>query len=132
MGMHHLTEDGTRLVFDDLGDGAPVVLLHGWSLDRTCWEYQVPSLLAAGRRCVSYDRRGHGRSDAPARGYDADTLADDLAGLMAALDLRDATLIAHSMGAGDVMRYLARHGADRVTRVVLIAPTTPMLMSTLR
>ena len=127
---HHVTADGTRLVFDDLGKGEPVVLLHGWSLDRTCWEYQVPALLTAGRRCVAYDRRGHGRSDVPADGYDADTLADDLAGLMTALDLRGATLVSHSMGAGEIVRYLARHGADRVARVVLLAPITPMLLAT--
>jgi len=127
---HHVSEDGTRLVLDDLGEGDPVVLLHGWSLDRTCWEHQVPALLAAGRRCVAYDRRGHGRFDVPAGGYDADTLADDLAGVMAALDLREATLVSHSMGSGEVVRYLTRHGADRVARVVLLAPTTPMLLAT--
>lgn len=126
----HLTADGTRLAFDDLGDGEPVVLLHGWSLDRSCWELQVPALLAAGRRTVAYDRRGHGRSGVPGRGYDADTLADDLAGLLTALDLRAVTLVSHSMGAGDIVRCLARHGADRVARVVLIAPTTPMLLAT--
>ncbi len=130
---NHATNDGTRLFYDDLGahpDAKPVVLLHGWSLDRTCWEHQVPALLAAGRRCVAYDRRGHGRSDVPGQGYDADTLADDLAGLMNALDLRGATLISHSMGAGEIVRYLARHGAQRVERVVLFAPTTPMLLAT--
>ncbi len=127
---HHVTDDGTRLVLDDLGEGQPVVLLHGWSLDRTCWEHQVPTLLSAGRRCVAYDRRGHGRSDVPAQGYDADTIADDLAGLMTALDLREATLVSHSMGSGEIMRYLVRHGADRVARVVLLAPTTPMLLAT--
>lgn len=126
----HTTEDGTRLVYDDLGEGEPVVLVHGWSLDRTCWEHQVPALLAAGRRCLAYDRRGHGRSDVPAQGYDADTLADDLAGLMTGLDVRDATLVSHSMGAGELVRYLARYGADRVARVVLLAPTTPMLLAT--
>ncbi len=126
----YVTDDGTRLMFDDLGAGQPVVLLHGWSLDRTCWEHQVPALLAAGRRCVAYDRRGHGRSDVPALGYDADTLADDLAGLMVTLDLRGATLVSHSMGSGEIMRYLARHGDDRVARVVLLAPTTPMLLNT--
>lgn len=89
----------------------------------------MPALLAAGRRCVAYDRRGHGRSDAPAHGYDADTLADDLAGLMTALDLRRAPLVSHSMGFGEVVRYLAHHGADRMARVVLLAPTTPILVS---
>lgn len=86
----------------------------------------MPALLAAGRRCVAYDRRGHGRSDVPALGYDA----DDLAGLMNALDLRGATLVSHSMGSGQIMRYLARHGDGRVARVVLLAPTTPMLLNT--
>ena len=88
----HTTADGTSLVYDDWGTGRPVVLVHGWSLDATTWEHQVAALTAAGLRCITYDRRGHGRSEDPGHGYDADTLADDLAGLPDTLDLHDAVL----------------------------------------
>lgn len=119
------TRDGVRLAYDDLGSGPPVVLVHGWTLDRTAWEHQLAALTPS-HRCVAYDRRGHGGSDVPATGYDADTLADDLAAVLDRLDLRDVTLISHSMGSGDVVRYLRRHGTGRVARVAMLAPTTPM------
>jgi pimeloyl-ACP methyl ester carboxylesterase/uncharacterized protein (DUF1330 family) len=118
------TRDGVRLALDDLGDGPPVVLVHGWTLDRSAWEHQVAAL-SGEHRCVAYDRRGHGRSAVPGDGYDADTFADDLAEVLVQLDLEDVTLVAHSMGCGDVVRYLRRHGAGRVARIVLLAPTTP-------
>jgi pimeloyl-ACP methyl ester carboxylesterase len=82
----------------------------------------------SGRRAVAYDRRGHGRSDDPGDGYDYDTLADDLARVLVHLDLRDVTLIAHSMGSGEAVRYLTRHADDRVARLVLLAPTTPFVL----
>lgn len=123
------TGDGTSLFYADWGVGPPVVFVHGWSLHSGMWEYQLPSLTDHGLRCVAYDRRGHGRSDQPGRGYDSDTLADDLAALLNHLDLRGVTLVAHSMGAGEVVRYLARHRAGRVARIALIAATTPCLMT---
>jgi non-heme chloroperoxidase len=122
------TKDATRLFYTDWGDGPPVLFVHAWALNSDMWAYQMPDLLEAGVRCIAHDRRGHGRSDRPARGYDYDTLADDLAILIETLDLDDVMLVGYSSGAGDVVRYLARHGADRVARVVLGAPTLPMLL----
>ena len=122
------TSDGVRLFHRDWGDGPPVVFVASWSLPSDSWAYQMLSLSEAGLRCVAYDRRGHGRSDDPGCGFDFDTLADDLAAVMQGLDLRDATLVGFSMGAGEIVRYLTRHGTGRVARVVLIGTTTPMLV----
>jgi len=122
------TTDGTALFFRDWGSGDPVVFVHGWGLHSDMWEYQLPELVDQGLRCVAYDRRGCGRSDQPGDGYDFDTLADDLAAVIDHLDLRDITLVSHSMGSGEVARYLTRHGAGRVARVALISPTLPYLL----
>jgi len=124
------TADGTRLFYRDWGSGKPVVFLHSWGCNSEMWGYQMAELLDHGERCVAFDRRGHGRSDDPGRGYDADTLADDLAAVMEVLNLRNATLVGHSMGGGEIVRYLSRHGSDRVAKVVLLAPTTPFLTKT--
>jgi non-heme chloroperoxidase len=124
------TADGTDLFFRDWGSGEPVVFIHGWGLSSDMWEYQLPTFAERGLRCVAYDRRGCGRSDQPGDGSEFDTLADDLAALLDHLDLREATLVAHSMGSGEVARYLTRHGAGRVARVALISPTLPFLMRT--
>jgi pimeloyl-ACP methyl ester carboxylesterase len=124
---HFDTHDGNRQFYKDLGEGPPVVLVHAWSLSSTMWEYQVPLLLGAGYRCVAMDRRGHGRSDLPAGGYDLDSLADDLAALLERLDLRDVRLVAHSMGTCEITRYLARHGSGRVSRAVYLGAMTPYL-----
>lgn len=124
------TADRTRLAYDDWGTGEPVVLVHGWALCGEVWEYQAVHLADQGLRCVAYDRRGCGRSDRPGRGHDCDTLADDLAAVIEGLDLSGVTLVAHSMGAGEVARYLSRRGAGRVARAVLLAPTTPFLLRT--
>ena len=94
---------------------------------RISGNYQVPPLAAAGLRCVLYDRRGHGRSDRSAAGYDLDTLADDLAAVIEHFDLREATLICHSLGSKEGVRYLTRHGDSRIARLVLVAPVTPLL-----
>lgn len=92
--MPHLsTLDGTRLFYKDFGSGPRLVALHSWSLSSTMWEYQLPMLLDAGHRFIALDRRGHGRSDDPGAGYDLDTLADDIAALVAELDLRDVTFL---------------------------------------
>jgi pimeloyl-ACP methyl ester carboxylesterase len=124
---HFNTHDGNRQFYKDLGEGPPVVLVHAWSLNSAMWEYQLPVLRGAGYRCVAMDRRGHGRSDQPAGGYDMDSLADDLAALLERLDLRDVRLVAHSMGTCEVTRYLARHGSGRVSRVVYLGAMTPYL-----
>jgi len=114
------TQDRTRLFYEDWGTGKPVLLLHGWPLNAAMWEYQAPALVAAGCRCIAVDRRGFGRSDHPSHGYDFDTFADDLAAVIEHLDLRAATLVGFSMGAGEITRYLGRHGTSRVARIVLV------------
>ncbi len=91
------------------------------------WDYLMTAFADEGLRCIGFDRRGHGRSDQPARGYDYDTFADDIAALVETLDLSELTLIGHSMAGGEAVRYLTRHGKERVARIVLLAPTTPML-----
>jgi non-heme chloroperoxidase len=117
--------DGTRLFYRDWGAGKPVLFTHAWALNSDIFEYQLTYLAEHGLRGVAYDRRGHGRSDDPGRGYDFDTLADDIACVIDQLDLHDVTLVGFSMGAGEVARYLTRHGADRIARVVLTSPNTP-------
>lgn len=119
------TSDGIRLAFDDLGAGPPVVLTHGWVLGGELWELVAARLAAAGLRAISVDRRGCGRSDRPGAGFDLDTLADDLAALLKELDLRDVTLVAHSVGGAEAVRMLSRHGDGRIARLVLVATTTP-------
>jgi len=121
------TPDGVGLFHRDWGDGPPVVFAASWSLPSDSWAYQMLALSEAGCRCVAYDRRGHGRSDDPGRGFDFDTLADDLAAVLEALDLRGATLVGFSMGTAEIVRYLTRHGTSRVARIALIGTTTPML-----
>jgi non-heme chloroperoxidase len=124
------TADGAQLSVRDWGAGPPVVLVHSWALNSTMWGAQTLALVEAGFRVVAYDRRGHGRSSDPGRGYDADTLAADLAAVMDALDLRGAVLVGHSMGSGEIVRYLARGGERRVKAAALLAPTTPYLTRT--
>jgi non-heme chloroperoxidase len=118
------------LYYEDHGSGPPVVMIHGFPYSGTAWEKQVPQLLMAGYRTITYDRRGFGRSSQPSTGYDYDTFAGDLAKLMMALELSDATLVGHSMGTGEVTRYLSAYGSERVSRAVLISPIPPFLMKT--
>lgn len=122
--------DGTTLFVREWGRGKPMVFLHSWALESLMWRHQFVELGAKGIRCVAFDRRGHGRSDAPASGYDLDTLADDVAAVLSALDLRGVTLVGHSMGGGEVVRYLARHGSARIAKVALISSSTPFLTKT--
>jgi pimeloyl-ACP methyl ester carboxylesterase len=117
-----------ELHYEDHGSGTPVVLSHGYPLSGQAWEKQVPMLLAAGHRVITYDRRGWGGSSQPATGYDYDTFAADLNTLMEALDLQDAVLVGHSMGSGDVTRYLGTYGSGRVSRAVLISPIPPYFL----
>ena len=124
------TNDHTSLYYRDWGTGAPVVFVNSAVLSGAMWEYQMLPLSEQGLRCISYDRRGHGRSDDPGRGYDADTLADDLARLLVHLDLYDVSLVGQSMGSTEIARYLSRHGTGRIARVVLISPITPFLLKT--
>jgi pimeloyl-ACP methyl ester carboxylesterase len=124
------SKDGTNLYVQDWGAGRPIVLLAAWTFNSAAWGEHIAALTAAGSRCVALDRRGHGRSDAPCAGYDVDTLADDVAAVFEQHDLKDAILVAHSMGTIEAVRYLARHGISRVKKLVLIAPTTPFLRKT--
>jgi len=117
-------------VEDTGGEGRPVVLVHGWPLSGTSWKEQVPALANAGYRVITYDRRGFGESDKPLTGYDYDTLTDDLFGLLEALDVRDATLVGFSMGGGEVARYVAKYGEDRLRSVVFASAIPPKLMKT--
>lgn len=123
--------DRVRLhVEDSGGDGRPVVLIHGWPLSAEAWKPQVPALVQAGYRVVAYDRRGFGRSGKPKGGFDYDTLSADLAGVLDDLDLRDVTLVGFSMGGGEVARYVANHGEDRLHSVVFAAAIPPYLLKT--
>ncbi len=117
-------------VEDSGGDGRPVVLIHGWPLSAESWKAQVGPLRDAGYRVVAYDRRGFGRSEKPADGYDYDTLAGDLVGLLEDLDLHDVTLVGFSMGGGEVARYIARFGSSRLRSVVFAAAVPPYLRRT--
>jgi len=120
-----------RLHVDDTGgDGRPVVLIHGWPLSAESWKAQTGPLRDAGYRVVAYDRRGFGRSEKPPTGYDYDTLAADLAGVLEDLDLRDVTLVGFSMGGGEVARYVANHGQDRLHSVVFAAAVPPYMRRT--
>lgn len=124
---HFPAPDGTELFYRDWGTGRPVVFVHGVLLSSDMWQYQMLHLTENGFRAVAYDRRGHGRSDDPGTGYGFDTLADDLAALLNTLDLTDVTLAGHSMGGGEIARYLNRHGSHRVSQIVLICSTVPKL-----
>lgn len=129
--MTTLGTNGIELSYEDTGgEGRPVVLIHGWPLSGASWSEQTPALVDAGYRVISYDRRGFGSSDKPEDGYDYDTLAADLAGLLESLDLKDAVLVGFSMGGGEVVRYLANHGDDRVGAGVLAGAVPPYLLKT--
>jgi pimeloyl-ACP methyl ester carboxylesterase len=118
------------LHYEDAGSGPPVVLIHGYPLSGRAWDKQVPVLLEAGHRVITYDRRGFGASSQPTSGYDYDTFAADLRTLMDELDLDEATLVGHSMGTGEVTRYLGNYGSARVARAVLVSPIPPFLLQT--
>jgi non-heme chloroperoxidase len=116
-----------ELYYEDHGSGSPVVLIHGYPVSGRAWDKQVPALLEAGHRVITYDRRGFGKSSQPTTGYDYDTFADDLHTLIETLDLRDVALVGHSMGTAEVTRYLARCGSGRAAKAVLMAPIPPFL-----
>ena len=116
-----------ELYYEDAGSGAPVVLIHGWPLSGRSWEGQVPALVEAGHRVITYDRRGFGKSSQPWDGYDYDTFAADLHTLIESLDLRDVTLIGFSMGGGELARYVSTYGQDRIAKLVFASAVPPYL-----
>ncbi|HVE77727.1 MAG TPA: alpha/beta hydrolase [Gemmatimonadaceae bacterium] len=120
----------TEIYYEDLGDGQPVVLIHGWPLSHRMWESQVNALTGAGYRAIAYDRRGFGESGRPGAGYDYDTFASDLNDLMTRLDLRDVVLAGFSMGGGEVARYVGRYGTGRVAKAMLLGAVPPFLLKT--
>jgi non-heme chloroperoxidase len=119
-----------ELHYEDMGSGQPVVLIHGFPLSGRSWEKQTTALLAAGYRVITYDRRGFGESSQPSVGYDYDTFAADLDTLMSTLDLRDVVLVGFSMGTGEVTRYLANFGSERVSKAVMLGVVPPFLLKT--
>jgi non-heme chloroperoxidase len=119
-----------NLFYEDLGQGNPVVLIHGWPLDHQMWEYQLTELPKHGNRVIAYDRRGFGKSDRPWDGYNYDTLADDLKAVLDTLNLTNVTLVGFSMGGGEIARYMSRHGGARVAKVAFISAVTPYLLKT--
>ena len=130
--MSHLTvgsdnNHSVKLHYEDFGSGRPVILIHGWPLSSRSWEYQVPALIDAGYRVITYDRRGYGGSSQPWNGYDYDTLAGDLNALLTELNVTNATLVGFSMGGGEVVRYLSTYGTERVSKAVLASAVPPYL-----
>ena len=119
-----------QIHYEDHGTGRPVVLIHGFPLSGRAWERQERALLAAGYRVITYDRRGFGKSSQPVAGYDYDTFAADLDRLLTALDLQGVYLAGHSMGGGEIARYLGRYGSGRVRRAVIISGVPPYLLKT--
>jgi non-heme chloroperoxidase len=121
-------KDGAQLYWSEWGAGAPILFLSSLGCTSRMWDYQMAAFADEGFRCIGFDRRGHGRSDQPASGYHFDAFADDVAELVETLDLEGLSLIAHSMASGEAVRYLTRHGSQRIARLILLAPTTPMLL----
>ena len=119
-----------ELYYEDHGTGRPVILIHGWPLSGASWEKQIPVLLDAGFRPITYDRRGFGQSSKPTSGYDYDTLSGDLHSILTTLELRDVALVGFSMGGGEVARYLGTHGSERVSKAAFIAAVPPFLLKT--
>src|SRR5882724_10216605 len=119
-------KDGTNIFYKDWGSGKPILFSHGWPLTADAWDAQMLFLGENGYRVIAHDRRGHGRSSQPWNGNEMDTYADDLATLMETLDLKNATLVGHSTGGGEVARYIGRHGSKRVSKAVLIGSVPPI------
>ncbi|CAB3805596.1 Non-heme chloroperoxidase [Paraburkholderia ultramafica] len=124
------TQDGTQIYYKDWGAGQPIVFSHAWPLNADAWDSQMMFLAEHGYRVIAHDRRGHGRSSQPWNGNDMNTCADDLAGLIEALDLNTMMMVGHSAGGGEVVRYIARHGTKRVAKAVLIAAVPPLMLKT--
>ncbi|MGO4171967.1 alpha/beta fold hydrolase [Bosea sp. TAF32] len=124
------TKDGTKIFFKDWGRGPAIVFSHGWPLTADAWDPQMFFMMSRGFRCIAHDRRGHGRSSQPANGNDFDTYADDLSALLEELELKDIVLVGHSVGGGEVTRYMGRHGTRRVSKAVLVSAIPPLMLKT--
>ena len=124
------TKDGTEIFYKDWSSGQPIVFSHGWPLNADAWDDQLFAMGSNGLRGLAHDRRGHGRSSQPWDGNDMDHYADDLAAVIEAVDLRDVVLVGHSTGGGEVVRYVARHGTARVSKVVLVGAVPPLMLQT--
>src|SRR6476659_1727246 len=122
------TSDGTEIFYKDWGTGQPIMFHHGWPLSSDDWDAQMMFFVLRGYRVVAHDRRGHGRSSQTSDGHDMDTYAADAAAVVEHLDLRDAVHVGHSTGGGEVTRYVARHGAGRVAKAVLIGAVPPIMV----
>ena len=120
------TRDGSQIYYKDWGSGQPILFSHGWPLNADMWEKQMLFLASHGYRTIAFDRRGFGRSSQPWTGYDYDTFADDIAELIHQLDLQNVVLAGFSMGGGDIVRYIARHGSARVAKLALVSAVTPI------
>jgi pimeloyl-ACP methyl ester carboxylesterase len=127
---HNANGEAIKLHYADQGQGAAVVLIHGWPLSHEAWTYQLGELPKHGLRVIAYTRRGFGNSSKPFDGYTYDTLADDLKAVLDTLDLQNVTLVGHSMGGGEIARYMSRHGGARVAKVVFVSSVTPYLLQT--
>src|SRR5690606_13876240 len=125
-----ITKDGTEIFYKDMGHGQPIVFHHGWPLCSDDWDTQLLFFLEHGYRVIAHDRRGHGRSGQAAEGNNMDTYAADVAALTSRLDLHDAIHIGHSTGGGEAARYVARYGAGRVAKLVLIGAVPPQMLKT--
>ncbi|MFC4277559.1 alpha/beta fold hydrolase [Achromobacter aloeverae] len=123
-----ITKDGTQIYYKDWGDGPVVTFSHGWPLNADAWDGQMHFLARNGFRVIAHDRRGHGRSSQPSAGNDMNTYADDLAQLIEALDIKHITMVGHSTGGGEVVRYIGRHGTRRVAKAVLIGAVPPVML----
>ena len=124
------SNEEVNIYYESLGSGKPIIFIHGWPLNGNMWEYQITELTQKGYHCITYDRRGFGRSDRPLTGYDYHTLAADLKALIAHLKLTDITLVAFSMGGGEAAKYFADFGGENISKLVLVSCVTPYMLKT--
>ncbi|QNL50043.1 alpha/beta hydrolase [Olivibacter sp. SDN3] len=121
-------QDRLVLCYEDLGEGQPILFIHGWPSNHLMWEAQVSFFVEQGYRCIAYDRRGFGMSSRPLHGYNYDNFADDLREIILQLDLQEVLLVGFSMGGGEVARYFTRYGSDRISKAILLGAVTPYLL----
>ncbi|WP_213523454.1 alpha/beta hydrolase [Nonlabens sp.] len=123
-------DTNVSIYYEDQGSGQPIVLVHGWPLSGSMWEYQVPVLVEAGYRVITYDRRGFGRSSRPYSGYDYTSMTEDLHDLIEKLDITDIILVGFSMGGGELARYAATYGTSKISKLIFISSIAPYLLKT--